>query len=117
MPKSKENNSPGPKEISKAMQNSFERENKYLSIKFGNFRKMVESVPAEYDECEVSFAFILKATEGNFELGTVGIKLMAVHPDQTKVMLCDDAAAEQFFKIKPTITYTGEDGQTTIEGE
>ena len=78
---------------------------------------MVESVPVEYDDCETSFAFILKVTGENFELGTVGIKLLAVHPDQTKIMLCDDAAAEQFFKINPTITYIGEDGQTTIGGD
>lgn len=78
---------------------------------------MVEVVPSEYDDTEVSFAFILRIKEKEFELGTIGIKLMAVHPDQTKIMLCDDAAAEQFFKINPSVTYAGDDGLTTIEGD
>jgi len=113
----KNNNPPGPEEILEAMDSCFNRENKYPTIKFGSFRKMIESVTSEYDDTEVSFAFILKVNEKQFELGTIGIKLIALHPDQTKIMLCDDSAAEMLFKTDPTITYVDGDEIKTLEGE
>ena len=96
---------PSAEEISKAMQMCVEREPKYPTIKMSSLRKMMDKIPEEYNDTDVAFCFILASNNEGFTLGTVELKLMAVHPDQTKVLFCDDAAAEQFFKINPTVSY------------
>lgn len=104
---------PTPEEVSEAMNNCFKREMKYPTVKFGHFKKMVNAVPSEFDDTDVNFAFILSVKgKENFTIGTVPIKLMAVHPDQTKVLLCDDSAAEEFFKSNAKVTYASDEGLT-----
>jgi hypothetical protein len=93
-----------PNEIAEAMQKSFDRKQIYPTISVKGLRDALELLPEEYDDTDVAFGFLLKDmgdsgnNDGmkNFILGTIPIKCLVRHPDQTKVMVCDDACTEYF---------------------
>lgn len=101
-----------PGDVAKSIEKSFHREQKYVTMKVGTLRKALEDFPQEYDECNLVFSFLLTdcGDSGNgdgmknFVLGTIPIKSLVRHPDETKVMLCDDASLDYFYN------YTKVDG-------
>lgn len=102
---------PTAEEIAYAMQKCFGRKMKYPTVTVGSLRRVIENIPVEYNDSEVAFAFILTSQgDKNFTLGTIPIKLVAINPDQTKVLFCDDAATEEFFKTDAKVSYANEDG-------
>lgn len=93
------------KEVAEAVAKSFERVQVHPNLTLAGLRKTLAMIPEEYDECVVSFAFLLKDcgdsgnNDGmkNFILGTIPIKCVTRHPDETKILMCDEASTEYFF--------------------
>jgi hypothetical protein len=93
-----------PKEVGEAVAKSFIKEQVHPNLTLAGLRKTLAMIPEEYDECVVNFSFLLKDcgdsgnNDGmkNFILGTIPIKRVTRHPDETKILMCDEASTEYF---------------------
>lgn len=91
-------------QISEAVKKSFYRKQKYPTMLVKELKKALSEIPQEYDDCFLTFSFLVKDygfdkagdNKKNFIVGTIPIKCVIRHPDQARVMLCDDQAMEYF---------------------
>lgn len=106
-----------PGDVAKSIEESFHCEQKYVPMRVKSLRKALELIPLEYDECELAFSFMVKDhgdsgnNDGmkNFILGTIPIKCLVRHPDETKVMMCDDRSMDYFMNCTQSATTTIKD--------
>lgn len=84
--------------VAKAINRIFDRTNMYPQMTLADMRKAINKIPSEYDDCVLSFGFVL-SDKGedpvgsgfhNFEMGFLPIKTVIMHPDQNYVVFCDD---------------------------
>jgi hypothetical protein len=90
------------KDISAAFDRAFKREIKYPTMSVGFLKHIVSQIPDHFDECTVNFAFLLRdkgedptgSGYHNYEMCILPVKTIAMHPDHTQIMFCDDELSE-----------------------
>lgn len=92
------------KGICKPIEYIFNRDQKFPVMRVSDLRKSLAILTEEYDDSTVVFTFVIKdcgdsgQNDGmkNFILGTIPVKCLVRHPDDPRVMLCDDETMDYF---------------------
>jgi hypothetical protein len=71
-------------------------------ITLAEMKRVLASLPDDYSECTVGFAFQNPQPEdGALNIMMIPIVMAVVHPDKTHVLLCDNNTGQLFFdKVK-----------------
>lgn len=88
--------------IADAITRSCNRTSVFPSLTMRDIRQLCTQIPSHYDDCIVSFGFVLEdhgedpvgSGMHNFEMALIPVKNVCVHPDQTHLVLCDDELSE-----------------------
>jgi hypothetical protein len=117
------------KDIAAAFDRAFNREIKYPTMSVGFLKHIASQIPDHFDECTVNFAFLLRdkgedptgSGFHNYEMCMLPVKTVAMHPDHTQIMFCDDELSEYMItktaskSAKPVDPNEEEDDQDNSE--